>query len=183
MHAQSLDEISVQDITGAATVNRATFYDHYNDKFALFEATVAGEFHKLLQERNVTFDGTCLFALSAVILAVCDYLTETHAQSTNCLGQSAFEPLLEAAVTTSIKRILLPGVRQQASASKSFLTPEIIANATSCAIYGAVKEWFYTPDHPPAEQIVPQILPLILRMAFAGELPSDIPNPSAASHP
>ena len=42
MQTKSFDEISVQDITEAATVNRATFYDHYTDKFALMEAMIAG---------------------------------------------------------------------------------------------------------------------------------------------
>ena len=34
MQTKSIEEISVQDITDLADVNRATFYDHYNDKFA-----------------------------------------------------------------------------------------------------------------------------------------------------
>ena len=54
MQAKSFDEISVQDITEAATVNRATFYDHYTDKFALLEALVAGGFHEFLDQRGRT---------------------------------------------------------------------------------------------------------------------------------
>jgi len=50
LQIKRLDEILVQDITAAATLNRATFYDHYSDKFALFDAMIAGDFHKLLQE-------------------------------------------------------------------------------------------------------------------------------------
>src|SRR5882757_7069210 len=72
MQTKSFDEISVQDITELATVNRATFYDHYTDKFALLDAMVAGGFHRLLHERNVTFDGTCSAALGALVLAACD---------------------------------------------------------------------------------------------------------------
>ncbi|MGD1097474.1 MAG: helix-turn-helix domain-containing protein, partial [Bryobacteraceae bacterium] len=37
LEKKEFDEISVQDIADAATVNRATFYDHYPDKFALLE--------------------------------------------------------------------------------------------------------------------------------------------------
>ena len=44
MQSKSFDEISAQDITEVATVNRATFYDHYTDKFALLDAMVAGGF-------------------------------------------------------------------------------------------------------------------------------------------
>ena len=37
---KEFDKISVQDISDAATVNRATFYDHYDDKFGLLECMV-----------------------------------------------------------------------------------------------------------------------------------------------
>ena len=56
MQSKTIDEISVQDITETATVNRATFYDHYTDKYALLDAMVAGGFHMLLHERNVSYD-------------------------------------------------------------------------------------------------------------------------------
>jgi len=38
---------------GSSTVNRATFYDHYTDKFALFDAMVANDFRKMLQDPAV----------------------------------------------------------------------------------------------------------------------------------
>src|SRR5580698_7539999 len=92
MQSKSFDDISVQDITEAATVNRATFYDHYTDKYALLEAMVGGGFHALLHERNVLYDGTCPSAASAVILAACDYLTQIH--TGDCTRHNAFEPLM-----------------------------------------------------------------------------------------
>ena len=82
MQSKGFDEIAVQDITEAATVNRATFYDHYTDKYALLEAMVAGGFHALLHERNVSYDGTCPSAVRALILATCDYLTHTQTMTT-----------------------------------------------------------------------------------------------------
>jgi AcrR family transcriptional regulator len=160
MQTKGFDEISVQDITDMATVNRATFYDHYTDKFGLLDAMVAGGFHKLLHERSVRYDGTCPSAAGAIILAACDYLTQTHGNTTVCQRQSAFEPLVEAAVTAAIRRVLMEGMPKD-----GFITgfpPVMIATTASWAIYGAVKEWFNTPDRPPAEQIVPVILRLIL---------------------
>ena len=78
MQAKSFDEISVQDITEAATVNRATFYDHYTDKFALLEALVAGGFHEFLGQRGVRYDAGCPAALGAIIHATCDYGEQVH---------------------------------------------------------------------------------------------------------
>lgn len=164
LQTKSFDEIAVQDITEAATVNRATFYDHYTDKYALLEAMVAGGFHMLLHERNVSYDGTCPSAASAIILATCDYLTQTHPGGAVCQRQSAFEPLSEAAITAAIRRVIMGGVPANGSKSDSSSapSPEMIATAASWAIYGAVKEWFKSPSRPPAEEIVPLVLQLVL---------------------
>ena len=159
LQTKNFDEISVQDITDAATVNRATFYDHYTDKYALLEAMIGGGFHMLLHERNVNFDGTCPSAASAIILATCDYLTQTHSDPTECTRHNAFEPLIEAAITAAIRRVIMNGMPVEGTPT---LTPEIIGTTASWAIYGAVKQWFYTPDRPPAEEIVPAILQLIV---------------------
>src|SRR5258706_6137075 len=88
MQRKSFEEISVHDITETATVNRATFYDHYTDKFALLEALVAGGFHMLLHEREVRY-GSCPSAAGALILATCDYLTQSHGNDADCKRQSA----------------------------------------------------------------------------------------------
>jgi AcrR family transcriptional regulator len=115
MQTKSFDEIAVQDITEAATVNRATFYDHYTDKYALLEAMVAGGFHMLLHERNVSYDGSCPSAISALILATCDYLTQTHPGSIECQRQNPFEPLIEAAITAAIRRVIIGGMPKAGS--------------------------------------------------------------------
>jgi AcrR family transcriptional regulator len=158
MQTKGFDEISVQDITDLADVNRATFYDHYNDKFALLDAMVAGGFHKLLFERNIMFDGTCPSAASAIILATCDYLTTSHA-SADCNKNSAFEPLMEAGIVTAIQRTILKGVQDKAAPEG--LTPQIVATTAAWAIYGAVKQWFYTPNRAPASEAVQPLLTLI----------------------
>jgi AcrR family transcriptional regulator len=173
MQSKSFDEIAVQDITEAATVNRATFYDHYTDKYALLEAMVAGGFHMLLHERNVSYDGTCPSAVRALVLATCDYLTLTHA-GTECQRQSAFEPLVEAAVTTAIRRVLMAGMPKSGPASVP--PPEMIATTASWAIYGAVKEWFGTPGRLSAEEVIPLVMQLITPILSAA---SRDPEPAA----
>lgn len=165
MQTRSFDEISVQDITDTATVNRATFYDHYTDKFALLDAMVGGGFHKLLHERNISFDGTCPSAATSIILATCDYLTLSHGDRAACTQQNAFEPLMESAMTAAIRRVLINGMNKN---GKSGASAEMIATTASWAIYGAVKQWFYTPGHAGAEEIVGSILQLVMPILEAG---------------
>src|SRR5271168_2167496 len=80
LQSKSFDEISVQDITEMATVNRATFYDHYTDRFALLEALVAGGFHEFLDERRVRYEAGCPAAVGGIIQATCDFLIQVHSQ-------------------------------------------------------------------------------------------------------
>src|ERR1700738_4216470 len=68
---KEFDKISVQDITEAATVNRATFYAHFEDKFALLGELIRVTFLDLLAQRNAKFDGGCFHV---IIFAVLDYL-------------------------------------------------------------------------------------------------------------
>jgi AcrR family transcriptional regulator len=164
MRSKSFDEISVQDITEAATVNRATFYDHYTDKFALLEAMVAGGFHEFLDERRVRYDTGCPAALGAIVLATCDFLTQVHSGGA-CDRQTAFEPLMDAAIVTAIRRLLIEGLKR--AEHPSALPPEMVAAAASAAICGGVKQWLSMPDRPSAQAVVPQLLELVLPMLDA----------------
>src|SRR3981081_4868834 len=76
LEQKRFDDITIQDITEAATLNRATFYAHYPDKFALLGELIRLTFLQLLDQRNVRWDGTCSSAFKAIILALCDYLLE-----------------------------------------------------------------------------------------------------------
>jgi AcrR family transcriptional regulator len=158
MQTKSLDEISVQEITDNATLNRVTFYDHYADKFALLDALVGGRFHQLLHERGVTFDAASPAASKALILAVFDYFAQNHANH-SCERQSAFEPLMDAAVTTAVRSVILAGV---APADAQVIPQIMLATMAAAAICGAAKEWFYTPNHAPAAIVVTQVRELVL---------------------
>ena len=102
---KEFEKISVQEIADAATLNRATFYDHYDDKFALLECMVGSRFHELLAERGVRFDGSCSGALSAMVVGVCDFLEESLGMEGE--RQRQMEPHLESAMIAVVRRMIL----------------------------------------------------------------------------
>jgi hypothetical protein len=77
-----------------------------------------------------------------------------------CIQQSAFAPLMDAAIMAAIRRVLMEGIAENPGSAPR----EMVASAVSCALYGASKEWFRTPNHPPAEKIAPLILQLVMPM-------------------
>jgi AcrR family transcriptional regulator len=172
MQTKSFDEISVQDITDAATVNRATFYDHYTDKFALLDAMVTAGFHEFLDERQVRYDGGRPAAVGGIVLAACDFLAQIHSRGA-CDRQTAFEPLMDAAIVAAIRRLLMEGIQREEH--PLVLPPEMVAAAASWAICGGAKQWLSMPDRPPAAAIVPQLLELLLPMLNAPRTKAESP--------
>jgi AcrR family transcriptional regulator len=146
---KEFDKISVQDISEAATVNRATFYDHYPDKFALLNCLVATRFQDLLAARGVGFDGSCSSALKALALGLCDYLAE----------QRHLEPPMESAVIGVVRGIILNGSKSHPSSGH--VSVEMIASAISWAMYGAALEWLRTPNRAPSEDFAETLVTLV----------------------
>jgi AcrR family transcriptional regulator len=157
LETKEFEKISVQDIAEAATLNRATFYDHYPDKFALLECMVAGRFHELLAARGVVFNAGCSSALRGIILGVCDYLAATP--RLECERQRQMEPHLESSVIAVVRRLLLDGLKEHGAASA--IPAEMTATTASWAIYGAAKEWAHTPNRCPSEEIVEMVMLLV----------------------
>src|SRR5438874_5633402 len=80
MAEKSFDDITVQDIAARATVNRATFYAHFVDKYGLVDELIRERFAQMLQRRMVTNAGTTQDHLRRLVLAVCDHWTALDGQ-------------------------------------------------------------------------------------------------------
>jgi AcrR family transcriptional regulator len=184
LDSREFERISVQDITDAATLNRATFYAHYPDKFALLNCLVAGRFRALLAARGVFFDGACLGALQGIVLGVCDYLAQTLNQPSRAAidrqraaSDRQLEPHLESAVVAVVSRMLLQGLQQHPPAGN--LSPALLASTAGWAIYGAAKEWVHTPNRPSSEDFAAVVVGLVapilnapISLPTAGSLPA-----------
>src|SRR5262245_49030717 len=72
-HIQS---ITVQDITALAEVNRATFYAHFEDKFALLDYTVREAFQKTLKDKLPDAPTFTPATLRTLTLATCEFLAQ-----------------------------------------------------------------------------------------------------------
>jgi len=75
---KGFDAISVQDVTDKVEINRATFYKHFVDKYALLDYTIKELFKKEIEKRTLD---TCHYTpenLRSLILAVCEFLYRLH---------------------------------------------------------------------------------------------------------
>ncbi len=95
---------SVKDITEQAGINRATFYAHFPDKFALLQHSIDQEFRQEVEKRMLN---GCQFSnhnLLELIVAVCEYVANTHARCPT--SEENFQSLVETQVRTQVYRLL-----------------------------------------------------------------------------
>lgn len=146
--------ISVQDITERAEINRATFYAHYPDKFALLEETLRQAFRAELEKRTLS---ACHYSpenLSALLVTVCEFIAHS---SEHCkASEQHFDSLVEGQVRKQIQELLELWLSQRGAAE-----PSIAATAAAWAIYGLAEQWSRQKNRPPAEDFAAQILPLV----------------------
>ncbi|GAB4459903.1 MAG: hypothetical protein Kow0070_15440 [Anaerolineales bacterium] len=147
--------ITVQDITERAEINRATFYAHYPDKFALLEETLRQAFRAELEKRTLS---ACHYSednLRALIETVCEFIARSseHCKST----EHQFDSLVEAQVRKQIQELIEYWLAQNGSG----VTPQTAATAAAWSIYGLALEWSRQKNRPPAGQFAEQVLPLV----------------------
>jgi len=164
LEQKEFDKITIQEIAEAATLNRATFYAHYPDKFALLEELIRVSFLQLLECRKIRFDGSCATAFHPVILAVCDYLAEL--QKSRSSKQHQFEAFVEGTVIDQIRIVLMDGYNKHPL--ERSIPPELIAATASWAIYGAAKQWVNTTERVSAEEFVTTAVDLVRPILMAG---------------
>lgn len=149
-------DITVQDITERAEVNRATFYAHYPDKYALLEEHIRQQFRQELEKRTLQ---ACHFSeenLCALIVTVCEFIARSNSHCKS--ADPHFDSLVEMQVRKQIQELLELWLSQLGSD----LQPQMAAIATTWAIYGLALEWGQTKNRPTAEQYADQILPMIM---------------------
>ena len=161
MAEKSFQAITVQDIAERATVNRVTFYAHFEDKHALLEYTVR-EMIKQELYRQVPADAPFSREnVARLIQTVCEFVGELGRRCPPPHGQ--LEPLMEKQIKAEVYETLhrwLEGLPR--GKAKGQPTPEQIAMVTSWAIYGAAVQWSQQEPREPVKDFVQRVLPMIM---------------------
>ena len=155
-------DITVQEIADRATVNRATFYAHFEDKFDLLDSAIRDRFKQELAARmpNASVWSEDHLRLLIIIVFECVAMI-TH----ECKPSDRdFAPYRERAIQEETEAILLGWMRQPAFPSApAGVAPNTLAMVWSWAIFGAATQWSRSERRISADELARQITLTLLR--------------------
>ncbi len=152
---KGFESVSVQDVTDKAEINRATFYKHFADKYALLDYTIKDLFRKEIEKRTLDACHYTPEKLRNLILAVCEFLSRLHSSCAQPLQQ--FESLVEGTIKKQIFELLSYWLEQP----KPRIPTEIPAIVATWAIYGLASFYSHIKKRPALEKFVEEALPLV----------------------
>jgi AcrR family transcriptional regulator len=167
---KSFDAITVQDIAERSTINRATFYAHYVDKYALFAGYVHHWFRKALCQHLGDADSLSRSNLQLVILASMHALAE---MDDHCRPTETMQPLVMSAVQEELSALLLGWLEREPTCPTRRQVPlETTAAGLSWAIFGTALDWSRMAERSSAEPTASRIADLLTEglSSVVGEL-------------
>jgi len=162
--------ISIQDITQRATVNRATFYAHFPDKYALMDSILREQFQQALASTLPPSPSWGAQSLRLLIEGVFGFLRDCSKPR-----ETQFDPLVERAVQQELAKILLSWLKQAKTGGvKPRVRLETAASVMSWAIFGTAVEWSRNERAPSAKEMATEVL-LVLTEGVAHLAPGLLP--------
>ena len=152
---KNFESISVQDVTEKAQINRATFYAHFPDKFALLDHSISQMFRQEIEKRTLNACHYTPDNLRNLILAVCEFLSRIHSDCAQPHQQ--FESLVEG----NVKNILFELLSHWLKQTNDKISTEIPATVATWAIYGLASLYSHNKKRPALEKFVDEAFPLV----------------------
>jgi AcrR family transcriptional regulator len=161
---KGFQSMTVQDISEKAGINRATFYDHFTDKYVLLDYSISQSFRQEIEKHMLD---ACHYSdenLRGLIIVVCEFVSTAiaHCKPANL----QFESLMETQIKNQLQELLQVWLEQEGSA----MDAKTAAIAASWALYGLVLQWSHdkSKQRLSAEKYADKIFPIIassLRLA------------------
>ena len=152
---KGFESISVQDVTDKAEINRATFYKHFVDKYALLNFSIQQMFRMELEKRTLDACHYTPENLKTLILMVVEFLSRLHSECAQPHQQ--FESLVEG----TIKNILFELLSHWLKETGTKISTDIPATVATWAIYGLASHYSHLKKRPALEKFVDEAFPLV----------------------
>ncbi len=160
LEEKDFQSITIQDITDRATINRSTFYAHFDDKYMLFDHLIRQTFMQTIKSKVPLSAEYSMNNLRSLIIAVFDYLTQLNRQYYPTDLQ--LKPVIEMQVQSQLYEILLKWIKPlQTDIADLNPSSELTASMLSWSIYGIGLQWSQLGELTSVEEVADQALVLL----------------------
>lgn len=157
---KDFEAISIQDIMDRAGLNRATFYNHYQDKYELLELTMKEAFTDTLSAwipPGTVIQGPEL--LRRLMMAVCEWQIETTKRLNS---RRTLSHAMEEEAKQQLYNVIISCIAHvKDNPAQELRKLERLATMISWSIYGVVVKWSHLQEEP-VEDFIEQVLPFLI---------------------
>lgn len=162
LHERRFSEISVQDITERATVNRATFYAHYDDKQDLATAILKHDLHSTVLSQFESKPSLTRENLEQVACAIFEFLGGVYGACPETAAD--LEGMIGTTLQTELYSIMEHWVGDKGAQQRLFphASKATVAAVLSWSIYGGAHRWSQGDRKVPAKEVCREIVSILL---------------------
>ncbi|WP_342570065.1 TetR/AcrR family transcriptional regulator [Paenibacillus sp. FSL R5-0749] len=143
-------DITIHDITEEATVNRATFYYHFIDKYDLLEKVIKEGFMTTVYNEIVEYRELNQTTIINVFLSITNFQVALSKQCRS--GFETFKTTIEVIIQKELELLFYQMLLKQHS-TDSDESLRVAAVMLSWGIFGASVDWQHNNTVPPEEYI------------------------------
>ncbi|WP_078380085.1 TetR/AcrR family transcriptional regulator [Sutcliffiella halmapala] len=147
-------DITIKDITDKATVNRATFYSHFTDKYQLLDAALTENLMEKVFNEIKLYDELSEETIVKIFLSITTFQAELSSQCRR--SYDAFMSTIEAKLKAELEDLLYKLLMKN-QPEENLETLRIGAVMLSWGIYGATIDWQHN-SHLTASQYINKAL-------------------------
>jgi AcrR family transcriptional regulator len=162
IHEKAFSEISIQHITDRATVNRATFYAHYNDKQDLAISVVKTDLQTSVVAsfaQRPPFTRQSLIVFSTTVF---EFLTQLYGSCPK--ANDDLEGSLFMAIQDELHSLVYRWIGHERAYLNLFpgSSREAVATVISSSIYGAANRWLRSGRLQKAEEVSSETVAVLI---------------------
>lgn len=158
---KSLHTLTIGEIANRARINRATFYAHFEDKYALYRHLVRATFEQILRENLPAQCDDPAQELRALVRSTCLFFAQLNAACPPPDRQT--RPLVEVQVQTQLREYVILWLTKNTASIDALVVPvDIAAEMISWAVFGAGLDW--EAGQQSAEALADQLYGMVARM-------------------
>jgi len=164
MQEKPFQAISVTDLTRRATLNRATFYLHYLDKFDLLAQSARDTFMAVIHERLPDWDAFHVEDIQLLTQATCEYL---DGFLKGCApANKPYEPLIEAELQRVLYDYICGWLDGETGHSPDTLPVETCATMVSSTVLHMSLKWSRGETAYERDEVVKQVYTTVTQGIF-----------------